>query len=233
MRHTIFFDLDGTLLPLDMEAFLEGYHVRAHQSGVFDLIDKDVFGKAVFAMLGNDGSKTNEACFYEALSRMADVDPVEVEAAFNHFYENGFGKLKQHTRTEEKIAQVIRLVQQKGYRLILATQPLFPRIATNQRIAWAGLSPDNFEYISYYDNSCYCKPNPKYFEHILDHIGATADDCYMVGNDVKDDMSAIGFGFEGFLVLDHVVGDIGKVPICKKGDYSDLLSFAESLPQIS
>lgn len=232
MRHTIFFDLDGTLLPLDMDAFFEEYHKRAHQSGVFDLVDRDTFGKAVYAMLENDGSNTNEACFFRALSDMTDADPADVESAFNHFYENGFGKLRAHTRMEEKIAHTIKIVQQKGYRLVLATQPLFPRIATNQRIAWAGLCPNDFEYISYYDNSCYCKPNPKYFAHILDHVGAAADECYMIGNDVKDDMSAIALGFEGFLVLDHAVGDIGKVPICKKGDYSDLLSFAESLPQI-
>ena len=148
------------------------------------------------------------------------------------FYKNEFKKLRQHTRASVRVKKVVDALKRKGYRLVLATNPLFPRIATNQRIEWAGLSPEDFEYVSYYDNSHYCKPRPEYFTEVLAALGLTAQECYIVGNDVRDDMSALPLGFEGFLVLDHVIGDIGKVQECKKGNYSDLLKFAESLPQI-
>ena len=87
-------------------------------------------------------------------------------------------------------------------------------------------------HISYYDNSRYCKPSPGYFTEILDKLGLSAEQCYMVGNDVKDDMSAIALGFEGFLLTDHLIGDKGKVIKCKKGDYSELLKLVKSLPRI-
>ena len=92
--------------------------------------------------------------------------------------------------------QTVDILKQKGYRLVLATNPLFPPVATNQRVAWAGLSPHDFEYISYYDNSSYCKPSPKYYHEILDALQLRADECYIVGNDTKEDMSAMALGFE-------------------------------------
>jgi len=232
MRDTIFFDLDGTLLPLDMDDFFGAYNEGAHQSGVFELISPEDFGKAVYTMIGNDGQMTNKECFFGAAAKLGGAEPEVIEEAFNAFYKGAFLNLKKHTRTEIKVGEVVRIARQKGYRMVLATQPLFPEIATDKRIEWAGLKRDDFEYVSYYHNSHYCKPNPKYFEEIMGKIGVTADRCYIVGNDVKDDMCAVKLGFEGFLVLDHAVGDVSEAKQCKKGGYSDLLRFAESLPQI-
>ena len=236
MRNTFFFDLDGTLLPMDMDTFTRVYFDAVKKSGVFDQISetqgREIFGKAVYSMMDNDGSQTNEELFFGNIHEMSGVGREALMPHIKRFYENEFGQLEQHTRTSKRVGKVIRTLQKKGYRLVLATNPLFPKIATDQRIAWAGLCPGDFEYISYYDNSRYCKPCAQYFTEILDHLGLRADQCYIVGNDVRDDMSELPLGFEGFLVLDHVIGDIGKVTECTKGDYSDLLKFAESLPQI-
>ena len=60
-----------------------------------------------------------------------------------------------------------RKLSKEGYNLILATNPIFPRIATLNRIKWAGLDPDDFIYISTYENSHYSKPNIKYYEEIM------------------------------------------------------------------
>ena len=236
MRHTVFFDLDGTLLPLEMEPFFHAYMAEMRKSGALEIIDvykgEEVLGKAIYAMLDNDGAVYNKDVFFAAIAQMSGTAMDEVMPHFDRFYQDGFVKTKAHTRTEKRVRQVIDTLKDKGYRLVLATNPVFPPVATQQRIAWAGLAPDDFEYISYYDNSHYCKPKPQYYEEILGKIGVSADRCYIVGNDVRDDMSALSLGFEGFLVLDHVIGDPERIPQCKQGDYSALLDFAKSLPPL-
>ncbi len=236
MRHTVFFDLDGTLLPLDMEPFFGAYMDEMRQSGALRIIHsgrgEEIFSKAIYAMLGNDGAVRNKDVFFATIKEMSGVGETELMPHFDRFYQDRFIRAKKHTRTEKRVRQTVDILKQKGYRLVLATNPLFPPVATNQRVAWAGLSPDDFEYISYYDNSSYCKPSPKYYHEILDALQLRADECYIVGNDTKEDMSAMALGFEGFLVLDHVIGDPERIPECKKGDYSALLDFVGSLPPI-
>jgi HAD superfamily hydrolase (TIGR01549 family) len=236
MRRAIFFDLDGTLLPLDMDAFMHGYMKAIRQNGFYQQISKEmgeeIFGRAILAMIANDGRALNRDVFFDVIAAESDADCNALIAHMDKFYRNEFLQLQAATRADESVKQTMEALKQKGYRLILATNPLFPPVATDTRISWAGLEPDDFEYITYYDNSRYCKPNPKYFEEILDHTGLKASECYIVGNDVRDDLSAVALGFEAFLVLDHVIGDIEKGPPCQQGSYSDLLRFAENLPRI-
>jgi FMN phosphatase YigB (HAD superfamily) len=237
VRHTVFFDLDGTLLPLDMDPFFGAYMDEMRKSGALDVIHRDrgeeIFSKAIYAMLGNNGAARNKDVFFATIEALSGVSENDIMPYFDSFYQDRFFRTKEHTRTEKRVRKTVDVLKQKGYRLVLATNPLFPPVATDQRIAWAGLLPGDFEYVSYYDNSSYCKPSPEYYNEILDALGLCAKACYIVGNDVKEDMSAIALGFEGFLVLDHVIGDPERIPQeCKKGDYSALLDFAKSLPPI-
>ncbi len=232
MRNTFFFDLDGTLLPMNMDAFTDIYFRGVKKSGIFDRIceekGQEIFGKAVFETMANDGTMTNEGLFFSVIKRESGVDQQDLIPLIDSFYNNEFKDTQRCTRMDERVVETIKTLKNKGYRLVLATNPLFPEIATNQRIEWAGLSPGDFEYVSYYDNSSYCKPNPGYFNEILQKRGLSAEECYFVGNDVTDDMCALHLGFEGYLVLDHVIGDTEKVT-CEKGNYSDLLDFAKNL----
>ena len=77
--------------------------------------------------------------------------------------------------------------KEKGYNLILATNPIFPRIATLNRIKWAGLDPNDFMYISTYENSHYSKPSIKYYEEILNKLNLNKEECLMIGNDTSED----------------------------------------------
>jgi HAD superfamily hydrolase (TIGR01549 family) len=236
IRDTFFFDLDGTLLPLDMDAFLKAYYNGITKCGVCDSIHPtdgmQMFEKAVYAMMGNDGSMTNQQAFFETLNKLSGTTEAQLMPLMDEFYVGEYATIKNCTYVEEDAVQIVKLLKEKGYRLVLATNPLFPQTATNQRIAWGGLSIDDFEYISYYSNSRYCKPSHGYFTEILDKLGLSAEQCYMVGNDARDDMSAMALGFEGYLLTNHLIGEIGKVTGCKKGDYSELLKLVKNLPRI-
>jgi FMN phosphatase YigB (HAD superfamily) len=233
MRKAVFFDLDGTLLPIDSSDFMKHYFKSIRKTILFSIISEEngeeIFGKAILKMVQNDGSKLNKDVFFDTIKELSGASAEMLLPYFDSFYHNEFRGLKKCTGVDKRVLKTVDILKDKGYRLILATNPVFPRIATDQRIKWAGFDPGDFEYISYYDNSRYCKPNPEYYREILIKTGLSAKECYMIGNDAGEDMSAVNLGFKGFLVLDHVMGDIEGAPECEQGDYSDLLEFARNL----
>lgn len=237
MRKAVFFDLDGTLLPLGMGEFLRLYYAAAEQSGFYRRISEKngekIFNAAIYAMLKNDGKALNSEVFFRAIESMSGVSEEALTPYLESFYMNEFKQVRNCARPDDRVPLIIDELKRKGYRLIIATNPLFPKIATDERIRWAGLSPDDFEYISYYDNSKWCKPSLGFYKEILEKRRLAASECFMIGNDVAEDMIALEIGFKGFLVIDNLIGNIERIPECERGDYSDLLDFAGSLPTLS
>lgn len=116
-----------------------------------------------------------------------------------------------------------------GHRVALATNPIFPAVATESRIRWAGLAPETFAWYTTYENIGYCKPNPDYYREILRYLDCRAEDCLMVGNDVEEDMMAAqAAGLSVFLLTDCLLNrkekDISSYP---QGDFDALLAFVE------
>ena len=108
------------------------------------------------------------------------------------------------------------MVREKGAVPVLATNPLFPAAATQSRIRWAGLSPEDFALYTTYENISWCKPNPDYYREILRRLDAGPEDCVMIGNDVQEDMTAEELGMEVFLLTDCMIdrsgADISRWP---------------------
>jgi FMN phosphatase YigB (HAD superfamily) len=117
-----------------------------------------------------------------------------------------------------------------GLRLVLATNPLFPALATHSRVRWAGLETGDFELITTYENARRCKPNPQYYLDILDQLGLSPEECLMVGNDVGEDMVAQKLGMQVFLLTDCLINkhgaDISSYP---QGSFDALLTFLQNL----
>lgn len=84
--------------------------------------------------------------------------------------------------------QIVDTLRQKGYTLVLATNPLFPPQGVRTRLAWVDLLPEDFSLVTTYDNSTFCKPCPGYYREILKKLGKQAEQCRMVGNNPLDDM---------------------------------------------
>ena len=152
------------------------------------------------------------------------------EPLFLNFYETEFQKVAQVCGRDPRAAEAIRDIKAMGYRVILATNPLFPPIATQSRVRWAGLEPEDFEFITTYDNSCFCKPNPDYYREILGKLNLKAEECVMVGNDVNEDMVARELGMKVFLLTDCILNkdnkDISQYPC---GSFPELLDYIWSL----
>ena len=181
------------------------------------------------AMVKNDGNATNEAVFWNVFCNFCGEKSRQDEPLFRTFYETRFQDVKNSCGFNPQAAETIRTLKEKGYRLVLATNPLFPAIATESRIRWAGLEPGDFEIYTTYENSRHCKPNLDYYRDILETIGEEPAACLMVGNDAGEDMIAAKLGMKVFLLTDSLIDrglDISKYP---QGSFDQLLAYIESL----
>ncbi len=195
MLRAVMFDLDGTLLPMDQDHFIQVYFGALAQKMASYGLDSDLLIKAVAAgteaMVKNNGGKTNEKCFWEVFDQKMDRKGRELEEEFNEFYLNDFNLAKSACGFNPLSHEVVRFFKEKGFRLICATNPLFPEVATLQRIEWAGLDERDFEWITTFEKCHYCKPNPNYYREVLQVCGLEPSEVIMVGNDVEEDLIAI------------------------------------------
>ena len=112
---------------------------------------------------------------------------------------------------------------------MLATNPFFPPVAVEARVNWAGLSPSDFDLITHYSNSTYCKPNPAYYLEITTKLGLDPHKCLMVGNNTKEDVEAsFAVGFDTYLLTDCLICE-GDMPNTKQGSFEELIEFFEEL----
>lgn len=231
---TVFFDLDGTLVPMDQDVFVKDYFSRIaaklapHGYDPKKLID--TIWRGTEAMVRNDGSKTNEETFWEFAVSVYGDKIVEDKQFFDEFYETEFDKIKSVCGYDAAAAEIVYGLKERGYRVVLATNPIFPARATQWRIGWAGLKPEDFELYTTYENSRFCKPNPDYYRDILNQINVEPDECIMVGNDVSEDMIARKLGMKVFLLTDCMINkhdeDISKYP---HGGFDELAEFLKEI----
>ena len=232
---TILFDLDGTLLPMDNDEFTKGYFkllvkkLAPYGYEPQKLIDGIWSGTA--AMVKNDGTKSNEQAFWEKFSEIFGEKARTDKPLFDEFYEKEFQSAKAICGFNQKAAVAVHTIKEMGYRIALATNPIFPSTATESRISWAGFDPNDFELYTTYENIGYCKPNPEYYREIARRLGVSPEQCLMVGNDVTEDMEAAQkAGMSVFLLTDCLINkerkDISAYP---RGSFEQLMDFANKL----
>ena len=93
-------------------------------------------------------------------------------------------------------------MKEHGVKVYLATNPIFPRVGTMNRIRWAGIDAEDFEVITTYETYPYCKPNPKYFQEVMEEFRLNPKECLMVGNDVQEDLTIRSLGVKTYLLTD-------------------------------
>jgi FMN phosphatase YigB (HAD superfamily) len=198
----ILFDLDGTLLDTDMDVFLPHYF-EALAARLAHVLPPDQFMahlmQASAAMAANDGHETNQAVFESAFFPLAGHSLQELEPTFIDFYAKDFPRLRQYTRRKPEARPVVQAAFERGYDVVIATNPLFPSTAIEQRMAWAGVSGFPYRLITSYENSRAVKPNLLYFEQILETIGHPPQACLVIGDEDMD-MVAAHLGCLTFLV---------------------------------
>lgn len=213
-KEVFLFDLDGTLLSIEAEEFLK-YYFGALSSEFKDLCaDQDDFIGLLMGstkkMIKNDGSCSNQQAFMgDFMEKMEITDQAEAEKIkerFNQFYQTKFAALDQYFEIDrETPAEIIKYLKAQGKKLVLATNPLFPKAAVEKRLGWIGIDAADFELLTHYENMSYAKPNPNYYREILEKIDAEAENCLMIGNDLKEDAVASELGIKTIIIEDKVI----------------------------
>lgn len=195
--------MDGTLIPFQQDDFIKVYFGELCKKlaplGYEPKHTVDSIWAGTKAMIKNDGSRLNSELFWEVFRSMNEGLP-DAKELCDEFYTNEFNRAKCIVKYQVDRKPLITKLREKVLKIVLATNPLFPSDGMNTRLSWVGLSPDDFDLVTHYDNCTYCKPFPGYFTEIAEKLGVKPEECVMIGNSVQDDMAAVKAGLKVFLV---------------------------------
>ncbi|MEQ8200070.1 MAG: HAD family hydrolase [Syntrophomonadaceae bacterium] len=211
MFEAILFDLDGTLLDIDMDFFLARYFQEMGQMAALHGFEEPgiLVGqilKSTDVMIKDKNPHIcNEDVFMRHFFSCLPVDEARTKAFFEEFYRTGFPRLHKYCGAFSGVRQMMSGLFASGTKVVVATNPVFPRAAIQMRLDWAEVGHFPFDLITSYEVMHYCKPNPQYYQEIADRLGVEPSDCLMVGNDRDEDLAAGLVGMKTFLVEDRLI----------------------------
>ncbi|WP_303721367.1 HAD family hydrolase [Malonomonas rubra] len=230
----ILFDLDGTLLRVQMTEFIPRY-VEGLAELCRDYVKQKKF---IRVMLGGirsliqhhgDGVMTNEQRLHSMLQQHLAIPEAALRNCFQRYAEEQLESLRDLVRPIPLAREILAQCQQFQVPLVLATNPVFPEFMIQARLRWGGLSDIPFQHMTSVENSCYCKPQSDYFREIARHLGVQPERCLMVGNDTLQDLAAASVGMKTFLVDTWVVEREGAGwPCDHRGDHGALQRFLQT-----
>lgn len=229
------FDLDGTLLPMDIDEFMAAYFGSLTRFVVGRGLDGASFSAGLKAgtraMAVHDDDRTNAQAFWDEFFAHVDEGATDWEALLAEFYEGEFGSIGEGFAGNPAVPRVLAKLREKGYPLALTTMPMFPRRAVEWRLAWAGADPAAFERITSYENSKSVKPRQTYYAENLAALGVDGADVLMVGNNTVEDLAFMDLGADAYLVTDCLLDPVGyDLDAVRHGTMDDFERWVEALP---
>lgn len=229
------FDLDGTLLPMDIEVFMRDYFQAIGAFAARKGLDPELFLKALKAgtkaMAVHEDDKTNAEAFWEVMLGYVGGKAEDWEVLFNEFYEQDFSKIGMDYGKNPAMARALEVLAQKGYPLLLTTMPMFPPLAVQWRVAWSGVNPDLFTRVTTYSNSKSVKPKATYYAENLAAMGLRGEEVLMVGNNTLEDYAFSQLGADVYIVTNWLLGpadfDLNAV---KHGTVDEFEAWVNALP---
>jgi len=236
MFDAILFDLDGTLLNINMDHFLKHYFKKMVEMAVkceyrnTEKLVKQIYNSTKAMIEDRNPYTTNEEVFMTDFFKNWCYPPEEFKSFFDKFYEKGFPQLKQYCCPFPGVPEMMAGLFAKNFRIVIATNAVFPLTALQQRLDWARIGQFNYELITSFEVMHFCKPHIEYYREIADKIGVKPEHCLMVGNDAKEDLPAGKIGMKTFLLENNLVN--GKEAVLKptwRGELKDLFHFMKHL----
>ncbi|MCD6526319.1 MAG: HAD family hydrolase [Desulfuromonas sp.] len=230
---TVLFDLDGTLLNVDMHQFVPDY-----LNGLAECIDPEMSSEPFVQRMiertmqrlhVSDGSQTNEQFFLQVAQQDLGISAQQFHHGLEQFYQQRMGQLKPLIQPLPLARRILQRCVDQGLEIVIATNPVFPRPLVEARLQWGDLADFEFSWVTSFENSSYCKPNPHYFADILEKLQRTPQQCLMVGNDPEHDLSATQLGITTFLVDTWLIERDKGFVADYRGSHLDLFRFLGQL----
>jgi len=228
---TFLFDLDDTIINLNWQVFEKEYYGGLAEA-FSHLMSKEQVIRCVYLsykyMIEVVDERTNKEKFYDKMAELSGIDKNILMKEEPNYYINHYDDLKGITKPIDDMVKSVRLLLDKGYNLVIASNPVFPAIATLKRLSWIGFKENDFLKITSFDTEYACKPRIEYYEYLLDELNLKAEDCIMVGNDRKEDMMVALLNIEGILITDYLI-DSNDNYKCKEMTSKEFLDYVERL----
>lgn len=238
MTLTLLLDLDDTLLGNDINTFLPVY-LQALASHLAPHADRERIIPTLLAatqqMIQNQHpdrslAETFDAAFFPALG----LERESIDGLIDEFYAEVFPTLREFISVRPAAIAMIEDAARRGYRLVIATNPLFPRTAIMQRLAWAGISPREhpLSLVTSYETFHFSKPNPAYYAEIMACLGWPEGAVVMVGDDLNNDIAgARRLGLPAFWITNNGNSPpSGPFGPSASGSLADLIPWLDSTP---
>ncbi|MFA6829778.1 MAG: HAD family hydrolase [Bacilli bacterium] len=230
MLKSVFFDLDGTLLPMDEKKFTDFYFEMLFQKVKSHGYQKDTLietiWKGTYLMYKNNGEETNEEVFWHYFKSIYGEKGLADKALFDDFYQHEFAKAKEVCGDNPLAKEIVSFAKKLTGGAVLSTNPIFPKVGTKTRMGFVSLEESDFDYVTTYENCSYSKPNPLYFTSILQHLSLQPEEVILFGNnDYEDYACAKTAGIDCYLtgnLILHPDKDI-QCPIIKMDEIMSVI----------
>lgn len=233
MVKTLLFDLDGTLLPMDTDAFAYAYiDLLAEKVNSSLNIPNftDVLWEATFAMVNDSNPhKLNKEVFWDNFLSSVSYDENVLNPIFDNFYNNDFPTLSHIVSKENSLPyEIVDTAIKNDFEIVIATNPVFPKEAIMERLRWVNIHNFPYTLITTYENMHFAKPNIEYYGEILKKINRKPKECIMFGNDVDEDLIAGKIGIKTYLVMDYIINRENRdIDSDYRGSLKDVVDFIE------
>lgn len=194
MIEAILFDLDDTLLGNQIETFIPGYFALLAQHARRYMKPERFLQELMYCtremMARREADSPNRDFFWSLFADRTGLDPSELEPFFERFYREQFPQLASLTQVRPMAAELVRACFAEGFKVVIATNPIFPRTAIEERLAWAGIPVADFPFdlVTTYENMRSTKPHSSYYREILEKISCAPDAALMVGDNWNHDI---------------------------------------------
>ena len=232
MTLTLLLDLDDTLLDTNLDAFMPAYfqalsrHLANHTAP--DVMLRALLGGVNLMNASEDPTRTLEEIFDADFYAKLGASKHDLIHIIEEFYDEIFPQLEGHTRQRPDAVPFVDWAFARGYRVAIATDPLFPLKATYHRLRWAGFEPERFELVSTFEHFHFTKTHPAYYAEVLGRLGWPEGPILMVGNDIERDlMPAQRLGLKTFLIDGESASNPGFE--AGRGKLTDLRPWLESV----
>ncbi len=183
------FDLDGTLLDIDGEGFLDAY-VDALTEW-WAPADRAAFPQQIMAasvpIFADHPQATNGEVFRDHLGRLLGMSAAAVADRIARFHHERLASLRFGARPVPHARATVRRCRALGLRMAVATTPIYPPEVVWLRLGWAGLADIPWDLVTHSEVMHTCKPQVGYYHEAAHLLGVASASCCMVGDDPLQD----------------------------------------------